>query len=158
MKLEAELEKLKAEKELSWVDSGKQSKLELEKDVLSQEVARLNEKVRRLTFQVEDSKKKEEEWNSKDSKYQATFKNLKKTIADLKKDADMAASSKQKVKSVEEMYTESSKLRKEYEEDIKLLYTMLQEQVAANLLLKDDRKTKRYLNVESITSSLSIFQ
>ena len=51
--LESELQKLKAEKELGWMDQESQMKLNLEKELLTQELTQLKEKIKRLTKELD---------------------------------------------------------------------------------------------------------
>lgn len=155
--LKDELEKLRYEKELGWVDTN-QNKNSAEKEILNQEIARLNEKNKRLTHQIEDFKKKEADWNSKDDKYQTICKNFKKTIAELKKEIDSLKSREATNKSFEALFSEQNKLKKEYEEQIKVLYSIINDLVEENQSLRDDRGKKRNYLVDFLDGGMKMFE
>lgn len=158
MQLESELEKLKAEKELGWVDGETSTKNNLEKEILNQEIARLNEKVKKQNIKVEDFKKKEAEWNEREAKYQATCKNFKKTISDMKKDADNAKKTVTDTKSFEKLFSEHSGLKKSQQEEIAVLYALCQELQMENVLLREDRSKARSISVNLLESSMKMFE
>ncbi len=158
MQLESEIEKLRAEKELGWVDSEANNKSLIDKEVLNQEIARLNEKIKRVTNQLEDYKKKEEDWNQRESKYQTTCKNFKKTIAELKKELDAIKGNQAANKNFEALFADSQKLKKEYEEEVKILYSLISDLDLENQALREDRGRKRNFMVDFLDSGMKLFE
>lgn len=158
MQLESEIEKLRAEKDLGWIDNDANAKGAIDKEVLNQEIARLNEKIKRVTNQLEEYKKKEEEWNSKENKYQTTCKNFKKTIAELKKELDAVKSNQAANKNFEALFADSQKLKKEYEEEVKILYSLVSDYEMENQALREDRGRKRNFVVDFLDSGMKLFE
>lgn len=157
MQLESELEKLKAEKELGWVDNDTNTKMNIDKEMLNQEIARLNEKVKRTNNKLEELKKKEAEWTEKENKYQTTCKNFKKTITEMKKEQDNSKNVTKATKSFENMFSDHAKLKSTYEETIRLLYSLIHELTLENQILREDRSRNRNFNVDAIEASMKLF-
>ena len=157
MQLESELEKLKVEKELGWVDNDTSTKNTLDREMLNQEIARLGEKVKRQNHKMEEYKKKETDWNDRESKYQTTCKNFKKTIAEQKKELDLAKSSTKVSKSFETMFADHTKLKKTYEETINLFHGMVTELTLENRILREEQLKKKNFNVDFIESTMAMF-
>lgn len=157
MQLESELEKLKSEKELAWVDHDASNKSQIDKEVLNQEIARLNEKVKRLSNQLEEFKKKEVQWNSDEERYKTVCKNFKKTIAELKKELDNIKSSQATNKTFEALFADHNKLKKENEEEVKTLFSLITDMTLENQFLKEDRGGKRNYMVDFLDSGMKLF-
>ena len=158
MQLELEVEKLKAEKELGWIDMEAQSKNNLDKELLTQEATRLIEKVKRLNKEIEDFKRKEEEWNVKDGKYNTACKNFKKTITELKKELDSMKSAKESTKTLESFYSNNQEHKKQSKEEQEILYSIMSELIIKNKNLTQEKLRSKNRNVELLESSSSMFE
>lgn len=157
MQLESDLEKLRAEKELGWVESDTNSKMNQEKEMMNQEITRLLEKLKRTAHKLEDLQKKEAEWNDRENKYQVTCKNFKKTIAEQKKEIDSVKNVTKTAKSFESMFSEHTKLKKTYEDTVKLLYSMVDDLTLENQILREDRSKNRNFSIDTIEASMKMF-
>lgn len=157
MQLESELEKLKAEKNLGWVESDTNNKNYQEKEILNQEIQRMADKLKKTTNKMEEMHKKEIEWNERENKYQVTCKNFKKTIADQKKELDNVKSAPKSSKTFETMFSDHNKLKKTYDDNEKVLYTMVEELTLENMVLRDDRSSNRNFAVDNIEGVMKYF-
>lgn len=159
MQLESELEKLKVEKDLGWVESDTNNKNYQEKEILNQEIQRLADKLKKTNHKLEELHKKEIEWNERENKYQVTCKNFKKTIAEQKKELDNAKSAPAKsTKSFETMFADHTKLKKTYEETIKLLYSIVEELTLENQVFRQERSKNRNFAIDTIEASMKLFE
>lgn len=158
MYLESEVEKLKAEKALGWLESDTNSKNILDKEILNQEIARLNEKLKKANARVEEMKKKEDDWNQREGKYQTTCKNFKKTIAELKKDADNTKKNTSDAKSFEKLFTDHNQLKKSHQEEVQLLYSLLGDLNLENQMLKETRSKNKNFSVDYLESTMHMFE
>lgn len=148
---------MKAEKSLGWIESNTTQFSSEEKEMLNQENQRLADKLKRFSVKMEEMKKRETDWNERESKYQATCKNFKKTIAELKKEVDSSKNSAKNSKSFETMFADHNKLKKTHEDTIKLLYSMVDDLTIENTVLREDRSRNRNFAVDTIESTMRLF-
>lgn len=157
LELEKEIQRLKAEKSVGWVDPEFMNKTSMEKEILNQEIARLGEKSKRLNNQVEDFKKKQTDWEVREGKYNIACKNFKKTITELKKELDSVKAIKETAKTFETFFTESSKLKKDFEEEKKVLYEMVNDLTLENQKLREDRLNMKNNRVTATLATMELF-
>lgn len=157
MRIESELEKLKAEKDLGWVENDTNSKNIHDKEILNQEIARLNEKLKKSNVKLDDFKKKESDWTQRENKYQTTCKNFKKTISELKKDADNTKKNTSDAKSFEKLFTDHNNLKKSHQEEVQLLYSLVGDLNLENQMLKETRSRNKNFTVDYLESTMKMF-
>ena len=158
LQLESENAKLKAEKELGWTDQDNQGKNEAQVDLLNKEINRLNQKLKTAMKDIEDFKTKEADWTAKEAKYKAICNTFKGTIADLKKKIESNATNKEREKDFEKLFGEAKQVRKEYEEEVKVLYSLINDLNTENIILREDRGARRNKMVDYLESSIKLFE
>lgn len=156
--IEDELNKLRAEKALGWPGQTNLNKDDDQKELLNQEINRLNQKLKGAYKELEEYKKKEAEWNQKEAKYKTTCVNFKKTIGELKKELDNALANKEAAKNFEKLFGESQKVRKEFEEEVKVLYSIVGELTEENQILREDRGARRNKMVDYLEYNMKLFE
>lgn len=156
--LESELQKLKAEKELGWMDQESQMKIKLEKELLTQELTQLKEKVKRLTKELDSFRKKEEEWVLKEGKLNSTCKLLKKTNTEINKELTNIKAAKDSTKTLEALFSSPKEAKKQHQDEINMLYSLLVEtQLKYNGLLQEKLSSKNS-KLSFLETSSSMFE
>jgi len=155
--LEIEVQQLRIEKENGFGNGENANQLSIDKEMLGQEIARLNEKIKRTQHQLEDLKKKEADWIVTEGRYSTTCKNFKKTIADLKKEIEQVKAEKKNT-TFDSLFTETNKLKKEYEQESKILYELYTECFLENAQLRASKRSRENVaqQMEEISQLYSI--
>jgi len=156
--LESELQKLKAEKELGWMDQESQMKLNLEKELLTQELTQLKEKIKRLTKELDSFRKKEEDWVLKEGKLNSTCKLLKKTNTEINKELANIKAAKDSSKSLEALFSSPKEAKKQHQDEIAILYSLLVETQLKYNGLVQEKLTSKNSKLSFLETSTSLFE
>ena len=156
--LESEVQKLKAEKDLGWMDQESQMKLNLEKELLTQELTQVKEKIKRLAKELDSFRKKEEEWVLKEGKLNSTCKLLKKTNTEINKELTNIKAAKDSSKTLEALFSSPKEAKKQHQDEINVLYSLLVEtQLKYNGLLQE-KLTSKNSKLAFLETSTSMFE